>query len=321
MVAVSHTIKVQGVREMIQLLDAVQPDSVKELRKEFRQIALPVVAAIKSNIPSTAPLSGMNHYGRTRYNGANVKTELALGNSIRSQARPLATIVVESPTKEGAFGLEIADMAGRKTMMHGPALTYEYKGVGRVGGSGRQKPTKSRKVVRRGQTAEFSYRITGQGKGMTDNLGGIPSRYEGANVKTELALGNSIRSQARPLATIVVESPTKLGAFGLEIADMAGRKSMMHGPALKYEYKGTGRVGGSGRQNPTKSRKVVRRGQTAEFSYRITGQGKGMTDNLGGVPSRYIYPALAGKEDQLVAEMQRTLDKYSQKINYKLKAA
>jgi hypothetical protein len=196
---------------MIELLDAVQPDSVKELRKEFRQIALPVVSAIKSNIPSTAPLSGMNHYGRTRYAGANVKTELALSNSIRSQARPLATIVVESPEKSGAFGLEIADMAGRKTMMNGPKLTYEYKGVGRVGGSGRQSPTKSRKVVRRGNTAEFSYRINGQGKAMIANLGGIPSRY--------------------------------------------------------------------------------------------------------------VYSALAGKEDELVADMQRTLDKYSQKINYKLKAA
>ena len=211
MVAVSHTIKVQNVREMIQLLDAVQPDSVKELRKEFRQIALPVVAAIKSNIPSTAPLSGMNHYGRTRYAGANVRTELALGNSIRSQARPLATIVVESPVKSGAFGLEIADMAGRKTMMNGPKLTYEYKGIGRVGGSGRQSPTKSRKVVRRGQTEEFSYRINGQGKAMIANLGGIPSRY--------------------------------------------------------------------------------------------------------------VYSALAGKEAELVADMQRTLDKYAQKINYKLKAA
>lgn len=211
MVAVSHTIKVQGVREMIQLLDAVQPDSVKELRKEFRQIALPVVSAIKSNLPSTAPLSGMNHYGRTRFAGATVKTELALGNSIRSQTRPLATIVVESPEKKGAFGLEIADMAGRKTMMNGPALTYEYKGLGRVGGSGRQSPTKSRKVVRRGQTAEFSYRINGQGRAMIANLGGIPSRY--------------------------------------------------------------------------------------------------------------VYPALAGKEAQLVSDMQKTLDKYSEKINYKLKAA
>lgn len=203
------SIKVQGVREMIQLLDAVQPDSVKELRKEIRQIAQPVVSAIKSNLPSTSPLSGMNHYGRTRFAGAQVKAELAFGNSIRNQTRGLVTLVVQSPGD--AVGLEIADMAGRKTMMHGPALTYEYKGRGRVGGSGRQKPVRSRKVVRRGQTKEFSYRITGQGRGMTDNLGGIPSRY--------------------------------------------------------------------------------------------------------------VYPALAGKENELAADMQKTLDKYAQKINYKLKAA
>ena len=189
MVAPVTNINVQGVREMLQLLDSVQPDAVRALRKEMRRVALPVVSAIKSNLPSTAPLSGMNHYGRTRFAGAVVKTELAFSNSIRSQTKPLVTIVVQSP--EDAAGLEIADMAGRKSMMNGPALTYEYKGVGRVGGSGRQKPTKSRKVVRRGQTAEFSYRITGQGKGMTDNLRGLPSRYVYsalANKENELAL-------------------------------------------------------------------------------------------------------------------------------------
>ena len=189
MVAPVTNINVQGVREMLQLLDSVQPDAVRALRKEMRRVALPVVSAIKSNLPSTAPLSGMNHYGRTRFAGAVVKTELAFSNSIRSQTKPLVTIVVQSP--EDAAGLEIADMAGRKSMMNGPALTYEYKGVGRIGGSGRQKPTKSRKVVRRGQTAEFSYRITGQGKGMTDNLRGLPSRYVYsalANKENELAL-------------------------------------------------------------------------------------------------------------------------------------
>ena len=211
MVAPVTKINVQGVREMLQLLDSVQPDAVRALRKEMRRIALPVVSAIKSNLPSSSPLSGMNHYGRTRFAGAEVKTELAFSNSIRAKTKSLVTLVVQSPEKEGAFGLEIADMAGRKTMMHGPALTYEYKGVGRVGGSGRQSPTRSRKVVRRGQTKEFSYRINGQGKGMTDNLGGIPSRY--------------------------------------------------------------------------------------------------------------VYPALAGKENELAADMQKTLDKYAQKINYKLKAA
>jgi hypothetical protein len=160
---------------MLQLLDAVQPGSIKALRKEIKQIAQPAVSAIKSNLPSTSPLSGMNHYGRTRFAGAQVNTQLLLGKAINSDTIPLVRIQVVSPGD--AVGLEIADMAGRKTMMQGPQLPYEYKGRGRVGASGRQKPTKSRSVVRRGQTQAFQYRITGQGKGMTDNLGGIPSRY------------------------------------------------------------------------------------------------------------------------------------------------
>jgi hypothetical protein len=169
------TIRVQGVKETLQLLDAVQPGAIKELRKDIRAIAEPAVSAIKSNLPSTSPLSGMNHYGRTRFAGAKVNAQLLLGRAINSDTIPLVRLQVVSPGD--AVGLEIADMAGRKTMQHGPRLPYEYKGRGRMGGSGRQNPTKSRSVVRRGQTQAFQYRITGQGKGMTDNLGGVPSRY------------------------------------------------------------------------------------------------------------------------------------------------
>ena len=175
MVAPIQSIRIQGVKETLQLLDAVQPGAIKELRKDIRRIAQPVVTAIKSNLPKTAPLSGMNHYGRTRFAGAKVKAELLLRGWASRDTIPLARLAVVSPGD--AAGLEIADMAGRKSMMHGPALTYEYKGRGRVGGKGRQNPTRSRSVVRRGNIAPFSYRITGQGKGMTDNLGGLPSRY------------------------------------------------------------------------------------------------------------------------------------------------
>jgi hypothetical protein len=94
---------------------------------------------------------------------------------------------------------------------------------------------------------------------------------------------------------------------------------MQHGPRLPYEYKGVGRRGGSGRQSPTKSRPVVRRGNSRQFQYRINGQGKGMTDNLGGVPSRYIYPALAGKVDGIASDMMKTLETYANKINQTLK--
>lgn len=168
-------IRVTGVRETLQLLDAVQPGSIKELRKDVRRIAEPAVTAIRSNLPATAPLSGMNHYGRTRYAGAKVRAELQLRDNKMSNTSSLIRLSVESP--KDAAGLEIADMAGRRTMKQGPKLPYEYKGLGRIGGSGRQNPSRSRSVTRRGNSAPFSYRINGQGKAMIRNLGRIPSRY------------------------------------------------------------------------------------------------------------------------------------------------
>ena len=168
-------IRIEGVKETLQLLDAVQPGSIRELRKDIKRIAEPAVTAIRANLPRTAPLSGMNHYGRTRFAGALVKANLDLRAHRLRNSHSLVRIEVISPGD--AVGLEIADMAGRRTMMHGPRLPYEYKGRGRIGGSGRQSPTKSRPVVRRGNSRQFQYRINGQGKGMTDNLGGVPSRY------------------------------------------------------------------------------------------------------------------------------------------------
>ena len=168
-------VRIQGVKETLQLLEAVQPGSIKELRKDVRRIAEPAVSAIRSNLPATAPLSGMTHYGRSRFAGAKVRAELQTRDSRSTNTSSLVRLSVESPGD--AAGLEIADMAGRRSMKQGPALPYEYKGLGRVGGSGRQSPTRSRSVTRRGNAAPFSYRINGQGKALIKNLGGAPSRY------------------------------------------------------------------------------------------------------------------------------------------------
>jgi hypothetical protein len=172
---VADQIRIEGIKETLQLLDAVQPGSIRELRKDIRRIAEPAVSAIRSNLPSSAPLSGMNHYGRTRFAGAKVNAQLDLRAHRLSNTHSLVRIQVISPGD--AVGLEIADMAGRKMGMIGPSLPYQYKGRGRIGGSGRQSPTKSRSVVRRGNSRPFQYRINGQGKAMVENLGGVASRY------------------------------------------------------------------------------------------------------------------------------------------------
>jgi hypothetical protein len=168
-------IRITGIKATLQLLDAVQPGSIRELRKDVQRIAAPAVTSIRSNLPTTAPLSGMTHYGRTRYAGAAVKAELQTKDNKLSNTSSLVRLSVDSP--KDAAGLQIADMAGRKSQGGGVQLPYQYKGIGLMSGSGRQSATRSRPVTRRGNSAPFSYRINGQGQAMIRNLGKQASRY------------------------------------------------------------------------------------------------------------------------------------------------
>ena len=168
-------VRITGVKETLQLLDAVQPGSIKELRKDVRRIAEPAVSAIRSNLPATSPLSGMTHYGRTRFAGAKVRAELQTRDSKVSNTSALVRLSVDPP--KDSVGLQIADMAGRKSQGGGVRLPYESKGLTRGTFSGRQSPTRSRSVTRRGNSAPFSYRINGQGRAMIQNLGKSASRY------------------------------------------------------------------------------------------------------------------------------------------------
>jgi hypothetical protein len=143
------------------------------------------------------------------------------------------------------------------------------------------------------------------------------TRYAGAKVRAELQLRDSKTTNTSSLVRLSVESPKD--AAGLEIADMAGRRSQGGGVQLPYEYKGIGRKGGSGRQSPTRSRSVIRRGNAAPFSYRINGQGRAMIKELGGSASRYVYPPLSISILGVRDEMMKTLDSYVAKINQKLK--
>jgi hypothetical protein len=143
------------------------------------------------------------------------------------------------------------------------------------------------------------------------------TRYAGAKVKSELQTRESRSSNTSSLVRLSVVSPDD--AAGLEIADMAGRKSQSGGVQLPYEYKGIGRRGGSGRQAPTRSRSVVRRGNAEPFSYRINGQGKAMIRNLKGPASRYVYPPLTVAIFGVRDEMEKVLDSYLGRINQKLK--
>jgi hypothetical protein len=106
---------VQGVEDTMRLLAKVEPEGLKELRREIKNDAgvTAAISSIRSEIPTVAPLSGMSkHQGETRFTIPSVRVSLRTPRRTMSSAESsLVTLVASSP--RGSFGFEIADMAGR----------------------------------------------------------------------------------------------------------------------------------------------------------------------------------------------------------------
>jgi septum formation topological specificity factor MinE len=100
--------EVIGVQELIRELKDTEPELVKQMRKDLITEIKPLYGMIKSNIPTTAPLSGFSHYGRTGWKKNPVKVT---GKAVTS-SRGGKTNLVSIRTTSAA--VEIADMAGRK---------------------------------------------------------------------------------------------------------------------------------------------------------------------------------------------------------------
>jgi hypothetical protein len=108
-------IDVEGVRDTINLLRKIEPDSLKELRRDIKNDPGLNAAAssIRSQIPPVAPLSGMmNHSGRTQYKIPKVAPSFKTPRRTLGRGESSLITLVTTPPKDGV-GFEIVDMAGR----------------------------------------------------------------------------------------------------------------------------------------------------------------------------------------------------------------
>lgn len=134
-------LEISNWNEIMKVLNKLDKDYVKELRRDFRDIAKPVQTAIRKAIPSKAkpPISGMRqvHFGR-----------LAWGSSFGSGAKPAKSVLIQTPSTRtkrarrfdtyaiarlqvGSPATVLFDMAGRKNYMRGrkgytPLYDYMY---------------------------------------------------------------------------------------------------------------------------------------------------------------------------------------------------
>ena len=155
------TSRVTGIAETVRVLKTIDKEIVNTARRDLRSGAQPVANAIKSNIPNEAPLRGMIHNGRTRWQPAGISAKVKTNFTKKAQRNEtsLVSIVVGAKGKNatGAASFQIADMAGRKSSS-GRSDTikpYAYKGGTRT------------------------HRNNGQGRAMIHALSarGLASRY------------------------------------------------------------------------------------------------------------------------------------------------
>lgn len=180
--ATSEPIKFYGVKETLKVLQQIEPEMYKQLRKDIRSITAPAVSSIKSSVPSIAPLSGMMNNGRTGWSGVTVTTNITPAQRSRAFGSTTANLVAISSTgRGGQFGFNLADMAGRGS------------------GHGRRPRSTTRVYTRNG--TQMQHRLNGQGQAMIRNLAKQPSRYVYPAIEGQLpqiisAVGSSLQDAA-----------------------------------------------------------------------------------------------------------------------------
>jgi len=155
-------VKFYGVKETIAEMRKFEPEMLKDLRKNIRQIAQPAVSQIRSNSPKVAPLSGMAGNGRTAYTTPKVNIRITPSGKSYGFGSTTANLVAITATGSGKYvGFDIADIAGR-----GP-------------GGGQYARTRPFVDPKTGRTVRR--KINGQGKNLIEVLNqrskNPPSRY------------------------------------------------------------------------------------------------------------------------------------------------
>jgi hypothetical protein len=168
--AKDEIVKFYGVKETVKLMRQFEPQTLKDLRKNIRQIAQPAVSSIKSNSPKVAPLSGMAGQGRTAYTTPKINLRITPSGKSFGFGSTTANLVALTATGSGnQSGFDIADMAGR------------------ANNPGKYRLTRPFVDPRTGQTVRR--RINGQGQNMIRVLqsqSGKASRYVYKGIEEKL---------------------------------------------------------------------------------------------------------------------------------------
>lgn len=109
---IKYDVRAEGVREMLAILERIDPALVRQFRKDLKNTAKDMSTIIEQRIGVTPPLSGMGGYTpyALTFQGAKARVSISLAGNRRRDVTPLLAIKVDSP--RGAPGYMAAEVAG-----------------------------------------------------------------------------------------------------------------------------------------------------------------------------------------------------------------
>jgi hypothetical protein len=155
---VAKGLTVTDARELQKRLKAIDPILRKELLRDVKSVGKPIQSAIKNNLSSFTPLSGMRGNGRMGFNQVKPFSSTTLSFRTRSSRHANETSLVSVRTNSPLTS--VVDMAGKSGRF--------------IGKGAKSAPGYSRSFQRNGKTLRT--RQSGQGEAFIRALGKQPSR-------------------------------------------------------------------------------------------------------------------------------------------------
>jgi len=155
---VANGLTVSDARELQKRLKAIDPMLRKQLVRDVKTIGKPVQVAIKNNLSTFTPLSGMRSNGRMGFNQGKPFNSTTLSFRTRSSRNNAVTSLVSVRTNSPLTS--VVDMAGKSGRF--------------IGKGAKATPGHARSYERNGRTIRAKQ--NGQGQGLIRQLGKQASR-------------------------------------------------------------------------------------------------------------------------------------------------
>jgi hypothetical protein len=143
--------RVEGVADVTKALRTLDRKALNKLRAEMRGSINPIAREIAGDVPSEAPLSGMNHNGVTRWTGT-VRSSVSFtpGRARGGASRLLAMKFTGGTRAGGGIGFDYSELAG----------------------SSRRPGARFSRVYDRAGSPGVQHRINGQGRAFNEGIRG-----------------------------------------------------------------------------------------------------------------------------------------------------